>query len=173
MQYAFLTASAADADEVSALYQSLIGTPGCTWSVDYPTPDFVERDIRSGSLYILKDEQGRLIAAASAGPDNELEDFAWKPQHPCELARVAVALPYQRQGVGSYLLRRVIADVEARGFDGIRMLVAVNNPHALALYDKHGFERMDIVHLYGFDFYQYQMVFKAIPSCCEISRGIQ
>jgi ribosomal protein S18 acetylase RimI-like enzyme len=48
--------------------------------------------------------------------------------------------------------------VKARGFDGIRMLVSVHNLHALALYDKNGFQRLDIVHMYGLEFYRYQLV---------------
>ncbi len=160
MRYTVSTARPADAPAVFALYRSLIGTPGCTWSDEYPTFDLIERDILTGSLYILKDERGQLLAAAAAGPDDELEAYAWAPRHPCELARVAVAAPHQNKGVGSYLLRHVIEDVKTRGFDGIRMLVSIGNPPALALYDKHGFERMDIVHLYGHDFYRYQLSFR-------------
>ena len=160
MDYVFSTATNSDAAGIFALYRSMIGRPGCTWSEEYPAFELIERDIRTGSLYILKDSKERLIAAAAAGPDNELEDFEWKPRHPCELARIAVAIPCQNKGVGSYLLKQVIAAVKARGFDGIRMLVYVNNPSALALYDKYGFKRLDIVHMYGYDFYRYEMVFQ-------------
>ena len=159
MEYAFSLAQSADAQAVFALYRRMIGTPGCTWSDEYPTLDLVKRDIGTGSLYVLRDEQGALIAAAAAGPNDELEAFAWDAPNPCELARVAVDLPRQNQGIGTYLLKRVIPAVQARGFDGIRMLVSVNHPHALALYDKNGFTRLDEVHLYGHDFYRYQMVF--------------
>lgn len=159
MEYAFLAAQEADAPAVYALYRSLIGTPGCTWSDEYPTEELVLRDIRIQSLYVLKDTQGRLVAAAFAGPDDELKDLSWDPQNPCELARVAVDLSLQNQGIGSYLLKQVIAAVKARGFDGIRMLVAISNHHALALYDKNGFQRLDEVQMYGHKFYRYQMKF--------------
>ena len=168
--YAFSLAQSADAADVFALYRSMIGRPGCTWSDEYPTLDLIRRDIRTGSLYVLKDSQNQLVAAAAAGPDNDLEDFVWKPKHPCELARIAVAVPYQNKGVGSYLLKKVIDAVKARGFDGIRMLVSVSNPPALALYDKHGFERLDKVHMFGFDFYRYQMAFN--ESKANISRSL-
>ncbi len=143
-----------------ALYRSLIGTPGCTWSDAYPTYDLVERDIRTGSLYVLKDAQGKIAAAAAAGPDDELKDLPWDMKNPCELARVAVSAACQNQGIGTHLLKQVISAVQARGFDGIRMLVGCGNPHALALYDKNGFERLDVVYLYGHDFYRYQMAFE-------------
>jgi diamine N-acetyltransferase len=159
VQYEFSLARETDAPAVFALYRSMIGTPGCTWSDVYPTNELVLRDIRTDSLYVLKDAQGSLIAAAAAGSDDELKDLHWDMENPCELARVAVSLSMQNQGIGSYLLKQVVAAVKARGFDGIRMLVSVHNPHALALYDKNGFQRLDEVRMYGFEFYRYQMVF--------------
>lgn len=159
MNYAFSLAQKADASAVLALYRGMIGTPGCTWNDEYPTYDLVERDIRTGSLYVLRDARNQIVAAAAAGPDDELKDLPWNMRNPCELARVAVALPLQNQGVGSRLLKQLIPDVKARGFDGIRMFVSVGNFSALALYDKNGFTRLDEVRMYGFDFYRYQMVF--------------
>ena len=159
MKYHFSPAQETDAPEVFALYRGMIGTPGCTWSDAYPTYDLIQRDIRTGSLYILKDAQGQIAAAAAAGPDDELEDLHWDLQNACELARIAVAVSLQNRGIGSYLLQQVITAVKARGFDGIRMLVSKTNPHALAMYDKNGFTRLDEVQMYGYDFYRYQMVF--------------
>ena len=158
MEYIITKAKPSDAAEVFALYRSIIGQPFCTWSDEYPTFAIVKRDIHTGSLYVLKDSQGLLIAAAAAGPDDELEDFKWQPKNPCELARVAVSLSMRNHGIGSHLLKYIIADVKIRGFDGIRMLVSVSNLPALAMYDKLGFKRMDIVHMFGFDFYRYQMI---------------
>ena len=159
MNYAFSLAQEADAPAVLALYRSMIGTPNCTWNDEYPDDEIVRRDIRTGSLYVLKDARDTLIAAAAAGPDDELKDMRWDMENPCELARVAVAIPLQNRGIGSYLLKQIIPAVKARGFDGVRMLVSVTHPHALALYDKNGFTRLDAVHMYEHDFYRYQMKF--------------
>ncbi len=159
MSYRFEVAQETDAPGIFSLYQSLIGTPGCTWNEDYPTIALVARDIQTGSLYVLKEERGTVIAAASAGPDDELAEFGWDLDTPCELARVAVSASLQNKGVGSCLLKQVVAAVKARGFDGIRMLVSVDHPHALALYDKNGFERLDTVRMYGHVFYRYRMAF--------------
>ncbi len=153
-----MLAQKADASAVFTLYQSLIGTPGCTWNKDYPTQDFVKADIEAESLYILKDQTGNIIAAASAGGERELDDLPWSPENPCELARVAVALPVQHQGVGSYLLQHVIEAFTQRGFDGIVMLVSPNNTAAIALYKKHGFTQCGSIHRYGFAFDRYQIV---------------
>jgi ribosomal protein S18 acetylase RimI-like enzyme len=157
LQYAFMLALEADASAVFALCQSLIGTPGCTWNEHYPTAELVQADIRARSLYVLKDAQGAIVAAAAAGGERELDDLAWGPENPCELARVGVSLSYQRQGIGSYLLKQVIKAVKRRGFDGIVMLVSTSNTTALSLYEKHGFTRCGEINRYGFDFYRYQL----------------
>jgi len=159
LDYTFTLAQEADASAVFALYQGLIGTPGCTWSEHYPTEDFIRADIQSGSLYLIKDAQGEIIAAASAGGERELDDLLWEPQNPCELARVGVSLSHQHQGIGSFLLKRVIAATRQRGFDGIVLLVSTANPAAIALYEKHGFTRCGEINRYGFDFYRYQLLF--------------
>ena len=159
MHYTFSLAQEADAPAVFALYRGMIGTPGCTWSDAYPTLELIQSDICSQSLYILKDSQGRIAAAAAAGCERELEDLPWNMENPCELARVAVSLPLQNQGVGSYLLQQILIAVQARGFGGICMLVSKSHPHALRLYEKNGFVRCGEVTRYGFDFYMVRMAF--------------
>ncbi|MBE0601180.1 MAG: GNAT family N-acetyltransferase [Firmicutes bacterium] len=161
MQYVCMLAREADASAVFALYQSLIGTPGCTWNERYPTEEWVHDDIRHDALYVLKDEQGVLVAAASAGGERELDDLAWEPKNPCELARVGVALTHRHQGVGSYLLQQVMRAVKQRGYDGIVMLVSPDNTAAIALYAKHGFTRCGEINRYGLAFDRYQITLRA------------
>ncbi len=157
-KYDFLLANIDDASEIMDIYHSLIGTQGCTWSIEYPDYETVESDICNKSLYILKDNN-RIIAVAAAGSFNELEHFEWTPQKPCELARIGVTSTLQKQGIGTIILQNVIEAVKDRSFDGIRMLVSKTNPAALALYDKNGFERCGETYMYGIDFYRYQMNF--------------
>jgi len=159
MNLIFSIAQEHDASAVFALYRCMIGTPHCTWNEYYPAEDIVLRDIQAHSLYILKDEQDTLIAAATAGADDELQDLSWGMKNLCELARVVVAIQHQNKGIGTFLLQNTIPAVRARGFDGICMLVNKDHTHALALYEKNGFTRCGNVKRYGFDFYMYQMVF--------------
>ena len=156
--YGFLLASYNDIPEILALYRSLIGTPGCTWSLDYPNEETAKSDIRNRSLYVLRDN-GKIIAVATAGSDNELDHLQWTLKEPCELSRIGVVPSKQKQGIGTIILRNVIESAKERGFDGIRMLVSKTNPAALALYDKNGFERCGETFMYGIDFYCYQMEF--------------
>ena len=59
-------AQSADAISVVALYQSLVGTPGCPWHADYPTLKNAQSDSSSSSLYLIEDETGEILAVASA-----------------------------------------------------------------------------------------------------------
>ncbi len=149
-------------DKVSilGLYQSLIGTPGCTWSVEYPTISEIQHDIDNSSLYCICNDNGIIIAVASAENSDELSDLSWdeRVKNPCELARVGVKQSMQNHGLGYTIVGYVINDVKKRGFDGIHMLVSKTNPSALALYEKLNFHRCGETIMYNRDWYCYEMV---------------
>ncbi len=156
-QYHFAVAEKTDYEDILDLYHSLIGTPGCTWSAEYPSREIVQEDIDNRSLYVLRDDRGRIIAVAAAGVSDELEKLHWSQERPCDLARIGVSPEMQGRGVGTMMLRQVMDAVWERGFDGIRMLVSKSNPAALALYDKNGFQRCGETFMYGIDFYCYEL----------------
>jgi Homocysteine/selenocysteine methylase (S-methylmethionine-dependent) len=156
--YTFLLADYDDIPEIVRLYTSLVGTPGCTWDIDYPSKETAESDIKINSLYILKSDN-KIIAVASIGAFDELNDLPWEPENPCELARIGVLPTMQKQGIGTVILQNVINVAKEKGFDGIRMLVSKTNPAALALYDKNGFEKCGEAFRFDIDFYCYQITF--------------
>ena len=141
-----------------SIYNSLIGTPGCTWDLDYPSRETAEYDINNGFLYVLKNGE-KIIAVASAGNFDELEDLRWKLRNPCELARIGVMPTMQKQGIGSILLKYVIEAMADKGYDGMRFTACKNNLAALALYDKNGFEKCGEVFRFDRDNICYQMQF--------------
>lgn len=159
-KYNFLLAKDSDLSEIMGLYHSIIGTPGCTWSLDYPNKENAESDIRRNSLYILKYDD-KIVAVAAAGSFNELDHLHWKMKKPCELARIGVIPTMQKQGVGTIILQYVINSMKRKNFDGIRMLVSKTNSAALALYNKNGFEMCGETFMFGIDFYCYQMTFNS------------
>lgn len=154
--YEFVLADYDDIQQIVDIYHSLIGTPGCTWTLDYPDRETAESDINSKSLYVLK-KNDTIVAVASAGEFNELGHLQWTLKAPCELARIGVTPTMQNQGIGTIILKNIIKAVKEKGFDGIRMLVSKTNASALALYDKNGFEKCGEAYMYGLDFYCYQI----------------
>jgi ribosomal protein S18 acetylase RimI-like enzyme len=156
--YTFSLATREDIPAIVSIYRSLVGTPGCTWDYEYPSRETAETDTARQELFVLK-KGGSIVAVTSAGDFGELADLTWKSQNPCELARIAVPLNLQNQGIGTLILRHVIEAVKAKGFDGIRMLVAKTNFSALALYEKNGFERCGEVFRFNHDYYCYEIQF--------------
>jgi ribosomal protein S18 acetylase RimI-like enzyme len=158
-KYIFTLATQDDASRILNFYHNLVGTPGCTWNLNYPNEEIVNQDIMNKSLYLLK-ENNEIISVASAGFSDELQELKWLSKNPCDLARIGVLPSKQNQGIGSLMLNKVIDAVKERGFDGIRMIVSKNNPPALALYNKNGFTQSGETNMYNIEFYCYEMVFK-------------
>jgi len=97
------------------LYRSLIGTPGCTWHADYPTAENIANDLAHGNLYIVRDQDGRLIGAATVGDATELVAEITKfdtarvtLRRPCELARFGVQKDQQGRGLGRFILTQAL-----------------------------------------------------------------
>jgi len=157
-KYVFCLANTKDISAILDLYHSLIGTHGCTWSLDYPNVDIVNQDINNNSLYLLK-EKNKVISVAAAGVSDELEKLHWSTKNPCDLARIGVLYSMQGKGIGTIMLNKVIEAIKKRGFDGIRFLVSKNNPSALALYNKNGFNICGETNMYDIEFYCYEMIF--------------
>lgn len=61
-------ATRSDADDVLALYRSLIGTSGCTWHADYPTAENIAHDLANGTLYVVRAAAGDAVLTAPPSP---------------------------------------------------------------------------------------------------------
>lgn len=155
--YKFRLAEQEDDKNILKVYKSIIGTQGCTWDAEYPSMTEIITDIKMKSLYCITDDKGEIIAVATAGPLNELDDLTWDARmtKPCELARIGVLPFIQKRGIGSKLLDAVIEDCKSRGYNGMRFLVSKTNYNALTLYSKFGFQKVGEVFRYGHDFYCY------------------
>ena len=149
--YDFSLADYDDIPEIMNLYHSLIGTPGCTWSLDYPDSETAREDINKKCLYVLK-ENNTIISVASVREVDELSHLQWSPKKPCELARVGVMALFQNRGIGTIILQNVIEAVKKRGADGIILLVSKTNDAALSLYSKNGFIKCGEAFMYDIDF---------------------
>lgn len=148
-----------DAEEIYAIYESLKGSPGCTWDEEYPTLEFVRYDIEErNSLYKLT-EDGVIIAAAYLG------DFEEKERPDCfdkslkrlgEFSRVGVRRDHHRKGYAERLLRALLDEAVKLGYDGLALLVGTENFGAMSLYEKIGFRRCGDGVLYDTHWYFYE-----------------
>ena len=131
-----------DADEIFALYRTLIGTPYSTWTQDYPTPEIVQDDLARQTVFVMRDGGGRIVAAmASIGED--VDDAApWYPdvKRWAMLTRLGVAGDMQGRGIARRMLAHAMEQARLAGCDGVRFLVGPENIPAQRSYAKLGFD---------------------------------
>ena len=72
-----------EADTVLKLYRSLLGTPYCVWTEDYPTEKEVEFDFSRDALFCMRDDDGNIIGAREllAGVMEELKNRGYQAVH--------------------------------------------------------------------------------------------
>lgn len=147
-----------DIEEIFKIYQSLIGTSGCTWSEDYPLLEDVQGDIKKNSTYIIV-ENDIIVAVASAGEDDEFKDIpVWNKNIKkfYDLHRVAVRKEFQNRGIAKILIKHIEEQVKNEGVDGIRFLASKTNPKALAVYNKLGYTVCGEIYMYDVDWWCYE-----------------
>lgn len=155
--------TAADVPAVTALWQSLVGSEGCTWDEEYPGKEEAEEDAVQGALYVLSTDEGEIIGAMAAGADSELWQYEfWSRdiQRHCGCARLGISKAYQNRGLAEFLFSEVEKDVLVRGYDGIGFLVSPNNPKALAVYAKMNYDKVGQCVLYEQDWFCYEKKLK-------------
>ena len=141
-----------DLDEIVALYQSALGTPGCVWTENYPTREILLEDIRANALFGIKNDDGKIIAAIARDRDDEVDALPFwnKELSPAaELARLVVSNCYKNQGIARILIRQSMKELKKEGFHGIHYLVAANNMCAVRSYHALGFHFAGEVNMFG------------------------
>ena len=152
-------ASAPDADSILLLYRSLAGTPFCTWDDEYPDAEIVRSDLEKYKVFIIRNAEKRIIAAAVSACDPSLDSIApWYEyvKNWALLTRLGVAQEYQGRGIARQLVSFVIKDARDSGCDGIRFLVSPDNLPARRMYQSIGFDVCGKAHHYGLNWLCYQ-----------------
>ena len=146
-----------DLPQILRLYHSVIGKPGCTWDVFYPSEVTLYEDFNAHCLYGLY--KGRkLIGAASIVPENELDDLdCWQfKENAREFARIVIAPDYQGKGYGKHLVKKICVKLNSMGCKAVHILVAKKNHYALNLYRSTGFKNRGECSRYDHDYYAYE-----------------
>ena len=108
MAFVFEHVKESEADKVLSLYRSLVGTPFCAWTADYPARSDVEFDLSRNALFCLRDkETGEMAGVISIDQDPKVESLTcWTPelQPGRELSRLGVREAYQNQGIARRLM---------------------------------------------------------------------
>ncbi|MES2324879.1 MAG: ribosomal protein S18-alanine N-acetyltransferase [Pseudomonadota bacterium] len=111
-----------DIDEVFALEESVYPHP---WS----RGNFIDSLASGYNTWTLRDEAGTLVGyfLLMAVVDE------------AHLLNVAVCAPRQREGIGRYLIDKIVACARGLSMDSILLEVRPSNLRALKVYEKYGF----------------------------------
>lgn len=144
-------ANRSDIEELLALYRSFYGGPA-GWSSEYPNLETVESDLAHDSLYVMKNGNGEIIAAAAINDDPDAENLdIWSPElRPSEtLSRICVRKDMQNRGLARVIVSHVIDELRKQGKKGVHLLIHEGNDIAMKSYAHLGFKAVGECDLYG------------------------
>lgn len=155
----FKNAAGDDIGEIIKLYQAAIGSPGCTWSMDYPNEAITMSDLDRNALFCLKNDTGEIVGAISIDDDKEVEELScWNTdlQPGAELARLVVREDYQNRGIARQLLICAMGELARLGYKSVHFLVSKTNHRAFRSYAKLHFTNCGEVDLFGEHWWCYE-----------------
>lgn len=114
----------------------------CFWDEDYPLK-LLRGDIKKRRLYALCDRGQIRGAFALCDAHSGIEDIGWRLRGKALfIDRFCVDAQCRGQGLGTLLMRHAFAAASAQGAGVLRLVVADENPAAIAFYRKNGFLRV-------------------------------
>lgn len=155
----FMRARGREKEKILQLYQSQVGSPCCPWDDDYPSMYEIESDLSRGDLYVLKDENGELIASISIDREEEIEELTcWSKnlQPAASLSRLAVAKDLQNQGIARQMMQHAMGVLRKRGYKSVHFLVNRKNEKAIRSYAHMEFHVVGECQLFEQDFLCYE-----------------
>lgn len=159
-------AEMSDAKEIYALYRSLLQMPYSTWDEEYPSLEIVEDDLAHNEVLVMRDAQGRIVAAiAITNDDEEFEcDAKWYSDvtHWKTFSRLGVAQEMQGKGIAKKMLLAAMDACAQRGAQAVRFLVSKTNPYPQRAYAKLNFDICGETFCYDQPWLCYQ---KRLKSC--------
>lgn len=134
-----LTATKEDTDEILALYDMQKGREYCPWEDEYPSLETIDFDLKNDGLFVMKNDEGRIIAAISIDKDERVEELEFwtdslRPGG--ELSRLAVHPDYQNRGIAPRMITHCMSVLKDRGYKSVHYMVNKLNVKALRSYSK-------------------------------------
>ena len=118
MDMRIMRASEEDAEEIYALYHSLIDMPYSTWDEDYPTREIVQEDVTRHAVLVMRSAEDEIVAAIAIRYETEFADAApWYADVTrwATLARLGVYRAWQGQGIAGRMMTAAMDLAKADG----------------------------------------------------------
>jgi ribosomal protein S18 acetylase RimI-like enzyme len=104
--------------------------------------------LAGGGFAVLAERDGELIAyamvAVKTSAETELDDTWRSGERVAEIETLSVAPSARGRGIGSALLDRVDAELEAEGIHDVLIAAFVTNLDAIRLYERRGFRPVSL-----------------------------
>lgn len=94
---------------------------------------------RDPDLFLVAEVDGRIVGTVIGGFDGRRG----------MVYHLAVAGPYQEEGIGSLLMEELENRLRLKGCIRCYLLVTTDNHQAMAFYNRRGWKRMDEVYIFG------------------------
>ncbi|MCU9613050.1 GNAT family N-acetyltransferase [Caldibacillus lycopersici] len=141
-------AKQSDFEEIVAMYElckaDLLSKEIYQWDETYPNREYLADCIAEEHLYVLKENE-RIAGAIvlNKWQAEEWQEISWQfEESDCLIVHTFCIHPdFQRQGLGSTLLRLVEEHAKARGYTSIRLDAFAGNPSAWKFYERKGYEK--------------------------------
>lgn len=154
----FRKAREEDLPVVWGLYRGAIGSPGNTWSDEYPTEDMMREDCVVGDLYVVELD-GKVVAAISRDRDDQVAALpCWSKEMvpSAEVARIVVSPDCRGRGVGPWMVGQMAEELRERGYRSMHLLVSKGHERAQRCYAKQSFANVGESTLYDGNWWCYE-----------------
>ena len=145
-----------DLNKITNLYKEIKEKTYTLWDNDYPSHELIKYDIERKGLFgvFIKDDLVAISFVGERCEDGE-EDFTWRDQFNKRgtFARIGVSPNFQNQGIATKLVDFILKKLKQDGFDGVRILVGINNQNAIKLYNKFNFVNCGTTKRYNHEYY--------------------
>lgn len=139
MNRKIINASKSDREEILNLYRSMLHGPA-GWNESYPSEETIDFDLSRNALYVMKDEQGEIIATITIDQDEEVEKLkCWSVYPSKELSRLCVREDKWNQGIARQMMQHAFGVLQAEGMKGVHILVKKGHDAAFKSYGKFGY----------------------------------
>lgn len=143
-----------DAEEILALYRTFL-YGAADWNEYYPNEDTIRFDLSRNALFVMKNEEGQIIAAISIDDDDDVDSLScWDKElaPSAEFSRLCVRSDMQGKGIAGKMIDYVFEKLREEGKRSVHILVKTGHTKALSLYSSKGFKTVGECKLFGKDF---------------------
>ena len=153
MELTFRKGTTDDLTQIMELVQSAVDHMEAQgimqWDALYPIMEDFAEDINEDALYIgIQDETIAVICTVNQQCDDEYKNGQWQqPQKSfAVIHRLCVSPAFQNKGIAYQTMHFIETLIKEKGIEAIRLDVFSQNPYALRLYQKCGYQEVGIVH---------------------------